>query len=175
MLSLKGEHLYLRALEPEDLDFLYRVENDEEIWEISSTITPYSRFLLKQYLEQSHKDLYEIKQLRLVISNFEDEALGFVDLFEFDPLHKRVGVGILISNIEDRSKGYGKEVLDILIHYCFDYLDLHQLFANIAIDNLASIQLFEHMGFKKIGTKKDWIKIGNIYKDELLYQLINVY
>ena len=175
MLSLKGQNLYLRALEPEDLDFLYTIENDEKIWEISSTITPYSRFVLKQYLEQSHRDLFEIKQLRLVISNFEDQAIGFVDLFDFDPMHKRAGIGILISNRTDRYKGYGKEVLDILINYCFDYLDLHQLFANIAVDNLASIQLFERSGFIQAGVKKDWIKTGSIYKDELLYQLINVH
>ncbi len=76
MVTLKGEHIFLRALEPEDLDFIHEIENDESIWEISNTQTPYSRFLIKQYLEQSHKDIYEVKQLRLVISNYENTAFG---------------------------------------------------------------------------------------------------
>ena len=58
MVTLKGEHIFLRALEPEDLDFVYEIENDENIWEISCTQTPYSRFLIKQYLENAHKDSY---------------------------------------------------------------------------------------------------------------------
>ena len=29
MVTLKGEHVFLRALEPEDLDFVYQIENDE--------------------------------------------------------------------------------------------------------------------------------------------------
>ena len=51
MITLKGENIYLRALEPNDLEFVYAMENDQSIWEVSNTQTPYSRFLVKQYLE----------------------------------------------------------------------------------------------------------------------------
>ena len=84
MVTLKGEHIYLRTLEPEDLEFVYQIENDESIWEISNTITPYSRYLLKEYLEHAHKDIFEVKQLRLVISSYKDEVLGLIDIFDFD-------------------------------------------------------------------------------------------
>ena len=84
MVTLQGTSVYLRALEPEDLDFVYQIENDESIWEISSTQTPYSRFLVRQYLENAHQDIYEAKQLRLVIClNDTFEAVGLIDLFEF--------------------------------------------------------------------------------------------
>ena len=52
MITLKGKHIYLRALEPEDLEFIHTIENDESLWELSNTITPYSKFLIKQYMEQ---------------------------------------------------------------------------------------------------------------------------
>jgi len=42
MVTLKGEHIYLRALEPEDLEFVHAIENDENIWHLSNTQTPYS-------------------------------------------------------------------------------------------------------------------------------------
>ncbi|WP_108868270.1 GNAT family N-acetyltransferase [Aquimarina aquimarini] len=175
MLTLKGEKIYLRALEPEDLDFIYSVENDEQVWEMSSTQTPYSRFLIKQYLENAHKDIYEVKQLRLVISSHDHVTLGLIDLFDFDPMHNRAGVGILIVEKENRGKGYGAEALELIANYGFTHLHLHQLYANIAEDNMASIKLFENRGFTKVGVKKEWNLVKDVYKDEFLYQLIYVH
>ncbi|WP_046758847.1 GNAT family N-acetyltransferase [Kordia jejudonensis] len=172
MLTLTGEKLYLRALEPEDLDFIYGIENDESIWEISATQTPYSRFLIKQYLENAHQDIYEAKQLRLVMVNNKKESIGLIDLFEFDPKNKRVGVGLLIAKNEHRHKGYGKEALQLVCEYAFKHLHVHQLFANIGEDNLASIKLFESVGFEKIGVKRDWTFVNGEFKNEILYQKI---
>jgi len=173
MLTLKGEHIYLRALEPEDLAFIYTIENDESIWELSSTITPYSKFLIKQYLDNAHADIYEVKQLRLVISSYNNETLGMIDVFNFDVKNKRAGIGILVKENEDRNKGYGREALQLLIKYCFTHLDIHQLYCNISEENKASIKLFSNQGFQEIGLKKDWIFNKGNYKNEYLFQLIN--
>ena len=173
LITLKGEHIKLRALEPEDLDFLTRLENDESIWEISLTQAPYSKYLLKQYIDNSHKDIYEVKQLRLVVCNLNDAVLGFVDFFDFDPKNKRIGLGIIIHDPGQRNKGYASEVLRLIINYAFSHLEVHQIFANISIDNIPSISLFEKMGFIEVGVKKDWNLVRGKYKDELLYQLIN--
>ncbi len=171
MVTLKGDNVYLRALEPEDLELIYAIENDESVWEVSQTQTPYSRFLIKQYLENCHKDIYEIKQLRLVIMSKFNKPVGFVDLFDFDPKNDRVGVGVLVLDYA-RGKKYGKEALQLLINYVFKNLYVHQIYANVLEDNLVSISLFESLGFLKKGVKKDWILEGNQYKDEYLFQLI---
>lgn len=170
MLTLTGEKLYLRALEPEDLEFIYQIENDESIWEISATQTPYSRFLIKQYLENAHQDIYEAKQVRLVIVNMKKESIGLIDLFEFDPKNKRVGVGLLIAKSEHKHKGYGKEALQLVCNYAFTHLHVHQVYANIGEDNTASIKLFENLGFQQIGVKRDWNYVNGDYKNELFYQ-----
>lgn len=173
MVTLKGKHIYLRALEPEDLEFVYNIENDESIWELSSTIMPYSKYLIKQYLENAQADIYEIKQLRLVISNYNNECLGMIDVFDFDATNKRAGIGILIKDGKDRNKGYGREALSLLTKYCFSHLNLHQLYCNIAEDNENSIKLFSNQGFQTIGLKKDWSFNNGEYKNEYLFQLIN--
>ncbi len=174
MQTLRGEHIYLRALEPEDLEFVYALENDESIWEISNTQTPYSKFLIHQYLENAQQDIYEAKQLRLAIClvNY-DNAVGLIDLFDFDPKNNRAGIGILIQNIENRTKGIGSEALALLIKYSFQQLQLNQLYANIDSDNKHSLQLFSKFGFQEIGLKKQWNRINNVYKDEYMFQLIN--
>ena len=174
MKILTGKNIILRALEPSDLDFLYQMENDESVWEVSNTSTPYSQFILKQYLENSHKDIFEVKQLRLVICTSENQkAIGCIDLFDFDPKNRRVGVGILISSTENKQKGYAFEALQLLTNYAFTHLNVHQVYANIPEDNLPSIKLFEKLGFLKSGTKLDWIHSKGSYKNELHYQLIN--
>jgi len=174
MATLKGQTIYLRALEPEDLDFIHEVENDEEIWEASNTQTPYSRFLIKQYLENAHQDIYEAKQLRLAICLGESfPAVGLIDLFEYDPRNNRAGVGIIIKSKADRNKGIGSEALQLVIKYAFTKLNLHQLFANIDSANNASETLFTNFGFEKVGVKKEWNLINGRYRDEAIYQLIN--
>lgn len=174
MITLKGNSIYLRALEPEDLEFVYAVENDETIWEVSNTQTPYSRFLIRQYLENAHQDIYEAKQLRLAIClNVTEETIGLIDLFDFDPKNNRAGIGILIKDRKDRTKGIGSEALELLLNYAFQQLQLHQLYANIGSENKISLQLFSKFGFKEIGVKKEWNKVNGIYRDELMFQLIN--
>jgi len=174
MTTLTGNTIYLRALEPEDLEFIYAIENNESVWEVSNTQTPYSRFLIRQYLENAHQDIYEAKQLRLAICLSDTfEAIGLIDLFDFDPKNNRAGVGIIISSESNRNSGIGSEALQLVINYAFNQLQLHQLYANIGSDNEISKQLFTKFGFQKIGVKKDWIKVDNIFKDEILFQLIN--
>lgn len=171
MVTLKGDHIYLRALEPEDLEFILNVENDESIWEVSQTQTPYSKYVIKQYLENSYKDIYEVKQLRLVIATYEGDNVGLVDLFEFDPKNKKVGVGILILD-KARRRNLGYEAMQLVIDFAFKNLNIHQIFANVLEDNTASIKLFEKCGFKTSNLKRDWIYENGSYKNEYLYQLI---
>ena len=173
MLSLKGEHIYLRALEPKDLDFLYQLENDTSIWEISGTVKPYSKKVLKLYLENAHRDIYDVKQLRLCICNTKDDCIGLIDLFDFDPKNRRAGMGIVIADPNQRNKGLGAEAISLLCEYVFSVLDLNQLYANILEDNEASIKLFQKMGFKKIGVKEQWIRTSAGFKNEIMFQKIN--
>ena len=173
MPTLQAETIYLRALEPEDLSFIYEIENDENIWEVSNTQTPYSQFLIKQYLENAHQDIYEAKQLRLVICKNKDfKAVGLIDLFDFDPGNNRAGVGIIISNETDRNNGIGSQALSLIIDYSFKKLNFNQLFANINPENLASVSLFTKFGFQEIGSKKQWNLIDGKYQDENLFQLL---
>lgn len=172
-MALQGKNIHLRALEPEDLEFVYAIENDENIWEVSNTITPYSKFLIRQYLENAHQDIFESKQLRLVICKQDSsDAIGLIDLFDFDAKNKRAGVGIIIQNEVDRNNGFGKEALSLVIYYAFEQLQLHQLYANIGTENKASESLFITFGFERIGVKKDWNFTNNAFHDEAVFQLI---
>jgi diamine N-acetyltransferase len=167
---LKYGKISLRPLEPEDIELLYTWENNMEIWEMSNTKAPFSRYILAEYIANSHKDIYETKQLRLVIQNEKNRPVGAVDLFDFEPYHQRAGVGILIHKTEDRNQGYATDALRALFDYSLNVLGLKQLYANISEDNLQSVALFEKTGFVKSGTKRNWLKTTKGWKDELMYQ-----
>lgn len=171
---MQYENINLRAPEPEDLELLYEWENNNSYWLISNTVVPFSKFTLKRYIENSHKDIFETGQTRLMIDYIPDKiTIGTIDIFDFDSFHKRAGIGILIANEEYRKKGYASTALKCLISYCFKTLQLHQLYCNILASNCESMDLFAKHGFTRTGIKKDWIKSSDGYLDEYMYQLIN--
>jgi diamine N-acetyltransferase len=161
-------------MEPEDLELLYEWENDTSYWLISNTVVPFSKYTLRLYLENSHKDIYETGQLRLMIDHIPDNvAIGTIEIFDFDSFHKRAGLGILIAKEDYRRKGYATMALKCLVDYCFSTLQLHQIFCNILANNCESMDLFKKIGFVQSGIKKDWIKTADGYLDEYMFQMIN--
>jgi len=170
---LESDKIKLRAPEPDDTDILYEWENDPEIWLVSNTFTPFSKYFLGKYIRNSHHDIYHEKQLRLMIELKENEKpIGTIDIFDFDPYHSRAGVGILISSKEDRNKGYASETLKLIINYLSEVLSLHQIYCNIPENNEASLKLFKDNGFKIVGEKKEWLKTSEGWISEYLLQLL---
>lgn len=172
-MKLQGERIKLRAVEPSDVNLLYQWENDTTVWHVSNTITPFSKDVISQYISSAHLDIYTTKQLRLIIETNEKNPIGCIDLFEFNPLHLRAGIGVLISAAEHRKKGYASEALTILIDYAFNTLNLNQLYCHIGVENVNSIKLFEKHNFKILGTKKNWVKNGKNWSDVHFLQLLN--
>lgn len=160
----------LRPVEPDDIELLYQWENNMEIWNVSNTRTPFSRFILAEYLKESAKDIYETKQLRLIIETLDGTPVGAVDLFDFDPYHMRAGIGILIHNPKKRDHGYASDALHMIFGYALNVLGLKQLYANIAASNEVSIHLFQKAGFVVTGTKLNWLKTTKGWEDEFLLQ-----
>ena len=166
----------MRALEPADTELLYEWENDTSIWGVSNTLTPFSRFQLEQYIMNAQEDIVASKQLRLMIERTDGDGdplpLGTIDLFEYDAMHQRCGIGILIRE-PYREQGYGTEALETLIRYAFSKLRLHQLYCHISAENTASIRMFEKSGFVKCGVRKDWVHQADGWHDEWMFQLVN--
>jgi len=172
---MRSENLQLRALEPSDVDLLYKWENNAAIWHLSNTLTPFSRFALEQYVLNAGDDIFTAKQLRFMIDLHKADpvmTIGCIDMFDFDPINMRAGVGIMIVE-EEREKGYASESLDLILDYSFNLLRLHQLYANVIAVNTASLELFKKKKFEVIGIKKEWIRMGDTWADEYILQLIN--
>ncbi len=169
---LEGKNIRIRTIEPNDIDILLAWENNTQNWRVSNTFVPFSRKLMEEYIF-SAQDIFSTKQVRFIIEDLNTkEALGCIDLFDYDPFHLRAGVGILIDE-KSRERGIAKESLEVLKKYCFSHLKLHQIYCTIAASNKASIHLFEKSNFVQAGVKKDWLNFGEKWEDELFYQCFN--
>jgi diamine N-acetyltransferase len=171
---LENSILKLRALEPEDIDWLYKWENDAKLWHLSNTTKPFSRYVLEQYILNSHLDICEYKQLRLMIvlkKGKKEITIGCIDIFDFDSINLRAGVGLFITE-EYRGKGIASQAIDLLVNYSKNMLHLHQLYCTITQDNESSIKAFEKAGFTKSGNRFHWVRKEDKWLDENFYQLI---
>jgi diamine N-acetyltransferase len=170
---IKGQSITIRAIEPADVHLLYGWENDQTLWRVSYTQTPFSKFVLEEFVN-CIQDIYTTKQLRLMINSIETkETIGCVDLFEFDPQHARCGIGLFIHN-DFRNRGYALECIELMKNYCFNTLYLKQIFVHVNSSNTASLNLFEKAKFEKTGLKKSWNKNGlSNFEDVWFLQFIN--
>lgn len=165
------KQIKLRAIEPEDLDLLYRIENDVELWNVGTSNVPYSRYLLHDYVANAKNDIYSDRQVRMIVENNDGEVVGVVDLVNFDPSNLRAEVGLIILN-SYRRQGYGTAVLKQILDYALHILHLHQLFAYIDVDNKSSFRLFEKSGFQVAAKIKDWLFDGAKFSDSVLFQYV---
>lgn len=172
-MTLTGRLVRLRAVEPADAELLYAWENDPAVWAVSGTTEPFSREQIERFIERQLEggDLLRTGQLRLMIEVPErSRTIGTLDLFEYDPLHGRAGLGILIYDTEQRGRGYAADAVETLCRYAREGLRMHQLWCNVGADNAASLGLFRKLGFREVGTKRDWLWTPDGYRNEVLFQ-----
>jgi len=170
---LENDVIKLRALEPEDLDILYKWENDTDEWIYGNTLSPYSKLTLRKYIsETQEQDIYEAKQLRLMVELKSDKTIiGTIDLYDFDFHHNRAGVGILVDK-EYRNRKYATQILALIKDYVFNFLKVNQIYAYIGEENIKSVNLFEKSGYKRAGILIEWVCLNSVFQNVYIYQLI---
>lgn len=161
----------LRAIEPEDLDLLYRIENDMKLWNVGASNVPYSRYTLHDYIANSSDDIYTDRQVRMMVENMEGQIVGIVDVVNFDPGNCRAEVGLIILDAF-RRRGYGSSTLRQIAEYALNVLHLHQLYAFVDVCNEGSLKVFSSMGFESSARIKDWLYDGKGYRDAVMMQLL---
>lgn len=167
----QNENIIIRAAEPNDAQLIYNWENNQEIWRVSETYMPYSMYQIEQFL--FNNDLFSNRQIRFIIEITKDSIpIGCIDIYDFDPIHFRAGIGILIQK-EYRKHGLAKESLQLLLDYCFNVLMLKQVYCLIDALNNDSLNLFKNVGFEQCGYRKEWIRTPNGFIDEIEFQYIN--
>ena len=173
MKYLENEKIRLRALEPEDLELIFAIENDTELWDLGTANFPYSKFAVRQYLNQQPQDIFQAGELRMVIEERPtNQSVGIIDLLNFSIQNKHAEIAIAIKK-EHRQKRYAGNAITILETYAANILGIHQLYAKVneALNPIAS-KCFASLNYKKTAVLPDWHKIQNKYYDITLLSKI---
>ena len=166
---MKEPDILLRALELEDLDFLYQIENDDRLWELGVSNVPYSRRVLLDYISNASADIYVDNQVRLIVENSRNEQVGIVDLTDFDPRHRRAELGIVIKK-EFQGKGYAKGSVVRLLQYAQNILHLQQIYAIVGVRNQKAAKMLQSVGFEGDNVLKQWLCCQDGYEDAIFFQ-----
>ena len=157
-------------MEPEDLDLLYRIENDMTLWDVSTTNVPYSRYVLHDYIANSTGNIYTDGEVRQIIQTQEGQTVGLVDITNFDAKNCRAEVGIVVQAAY-RRQGYALSALRQVTAYALSVLHLHQLYAVVRADNEPALHLFRKAGFTDSSRLRDWLYDGKNYQSAVLMQI----
>lgn len=168
---LRGQNIYLRALEPTDVDLFTKIENDTSLWYASSANVPYSRAAIKSFIASTTYDIYADRQLRLVgCRASDDKPVAFADITDFNPRNSRAEVGIVVFP-DSRRRGYATECISLLAEYARKRIHMHSLYAIVASGNEASEALFRKAGFTLAATLPEWLLDENgSFDDALIFQ-----
>lgn len=162
----------LEPLEPEDLELLYTIENDREMWSVGNTNVPYSRYALKEYIANQQYDIFADKQLRMVIRDKElTKSVGLIDLFNFSPEHSRAELGLAILKAE-QGRGYATEAIRQMLRYANEVLHLYQVYCIVPADNAPSLTMLRTSGFGNEATLPGWIQTAEGFKDAVFLSIL---
>ncbi len=154
---LQNDIIRLRAVEPADAELFWKTENDSSQWILNGMSAPYSRENLLQYAIGYDADPQRSGELRFIIERTEDQIpVGIIDLYEISFIHSRAFVGIYTLP-EFRNMRYASMALDLIENYAASVLNLSQLGARIATENVASVKLFGKANYQHRGTLPEWL------------------
>ena len=150
-----------------DLEQLILWENNFDNSLFSDNPIFYTKEQIKEFLI-SEQDIFSNAQIRFMIE-FNGSSVGCIDLFDYDMVNSRAGVGIFIDE-KFRNMGFGSKALSLIKTICIKDYFISNLYANISSINKASIQLFESAEFTKNGIKEKWIRTENSMLDVWFFQ-----
>ena len=160
------------------MQVLYKWENDTEVWKVSNTIVPFSKYMLLQFIANQQRDILE-NATAAPDHRIEDRGgkpVGAIDLFDLDPYNCRAGVGILIYDKRDQGQGYASQALSSLIRYGFQVLGLNQLLLrySFAQRSRQSGACAEGKGFAgRRADKRNGRERTSDWQDDYMLQLLN--
>lgn len=161
----------LRALEPEDLELLYTIENDTEVWEVSSSRVNYSKFAIKKYLAEQPQEIAVAGEVRLAITDRDSKkAIGVIDLTNYSATNRSAEIGISLLKSE-RGKGYGQAAIKEIEQYAKAHLNMRMLYAYTSADSTsAGKNLFLACKYIPVATLPEWYFSNGEYIDLTIFK-----
>ena len=165
---LNGERIILRAITRDDLPLLCAFNNDLEV-ELSGGGDP----PMPQSLERLQADFDQgTAKGGRDGSHFaietEGKLIGQCALFNFDETAHVCELGIAIGDKEYWGRGYGRECIQLLLKYAFQYRNYRKVFLRVHGANERAMRAYRACGFVEEGRLRAQVWSDGRY-DDLVY------
>jgi len=171
MSMIYGERVRLRANEREDLEKFYAWVNDPEVTQGLALNMPMSMAEEEKWLN-AQRDPYE-KPLSIEVRRGKGwKLIGNCGVFGFEVANRTAELGIMIGDKSEWNKGYGAEVMDLLLRHCFGTLNLNRAFLRVYAANVRAVRSYEKAGFILEGRLREAVYKNGKYDDVLIMSVL---
>ena len=157
--KLVGEKIYLSPPNEEDIEIYTKWLND---------------FNTTDYIGRSSEknSKKEDGATFAIIEAKTDKLIGSCSIDGINNISRTATLGIFIGDDEARNKGYGTEVIKLLLDFGFNYLNLHSIQLHVMAFNKRAIRCYEKGGFKEVGRRREAYYLNGKYYDIITMDIL---
>ncbi|MCF8009359.1 MAG: GNAT family N-acetyltransferase [Halanaerobiales bacterium] len=166
-----GNKIMLREYKQDDLNNIMAWINDPETVKFLSDtfLYPQSKSQVQGFLDQAMSKDWK----GFVISDRETgDYIGQIDYIKIDHKNRYGEIALVIGDPNNRSKGIGREAMELMINFGFEQLNLNRIELSCYDYNKRAIKLYKNLGFKEEGVRRKRRYYNNKYNDELKFSLL---
>jgi len=173
MAWITGDKVRLRAWERDDIRLRWEADQTDDATEVSLRDWHEPPRSLDQRLQEFDAALAEPDAAVVaLIIEAEGRVVGDINLFEIDQRNRRSAIGLSIWSPADRNKGYGTDAMRALLRWAFSELNLHRIELSVDPANAPAIHVYEKLGFRREGCRREAHFAGGRYIDDLQMGLL---
>lgn len=166
--KITGKRVYLSPMNEEDAPVYAKWMNDSSITDnLGNSTMVFSEEAERSWVEDNSGE-YQFA----IIDAQSDTIIGNCGIQAVSHTFQRAEIGLFIGDEENRNKGYGKEVLSLLLKFCFETLNLHNIMLKVFSFNERAIHTYKRVGFKEIGGRRDAYYAKGQYWDEIYMDIL---
>ena len=168
---IEGRLTVLRAIEPDDLEALWRWQNDPEV--MYYWAEPYSVVSRDELASRYHAGLGGPSGGAhwLLIATREGQPIGRIGYVDLDRRNRRTEIALQIGERDYWGRGYGSDALLAFLGYLFHGLNLHKVWLRVEEFNARARRAYEKCGFRRDGVFREHTYVGGRYHDSLIMSI----
>lgn len=166
--KIVGRHVYLSPMNVEDAETYVRWLNDLSVTDGLGTSCRITSLESEKEWIMNNSSQYQFA----IVTLKDDKLIGNCGIQQIDQLRQCAEVGLFIGDEENRNNGYGEEVLNLILDYGFDYLNLNNIMLKVFSFNERAINCYKKVGFKEIGRRRQSYYLKGKFYDEVYMDVL---
>lgn len=163
-----GKRIYLSPMNVDDAETYVKWLNDFNITDgLGCTCRNTSLEDEKEWIKQNSS-----ASQFAIVNLVDDKLMGNCGIQGIDTIRQCAEVGLFIGEEENRNKGYGEEVLNLLLDYGFNCLNLNNIMLRVFSFNERAISCYKKVGFKEIGRRRQSYYLNGKFYDEVYMDIL---